>query len=60
MGGVVWREGKGGEGGGGEEGNSLKKHYVTKECMHGSVLKGPRLWRGERGFCWSRSGRLAG
>lgn len=26
-----------------EEGNSLKKHYVTEECVYGSVFKGPRL-----------------
>lgn len=33
--------------GGVEEGNSLKKHYVTEECVHGSTFKGPRL-RGEK------------
>lgn len=32
-----------------EEGNSLKKHYVTKECMHGSALERPRLWKREKG-----------
>lgn len=30
-------------GGGVEEGNSLKKHYVTEECVHGSVLRGHGL-----------------
>lgn len=30
-----------------EEGNSLKKHYVTEECVHCSMFKGPRL-RGEK------------
>lgn len=32
-----------GWGGGVEEGNSLKKHYVTEECVHGLKFKGPRL-----------------
>lgn len=50
-------------GGGVEEGNSLKKHYVTEECVHGSMFKGPRL-RGEKeGFvgvdlaAWQADGR---
>lgn len=42
MKGVEWQRGV-------EEGNSLKKHYVTKECMHGSELERPRLWRREKG-----------
>lgn len=41
-------ESGGGRGGEAEEGNSLKKHYVTKECLHGSVFKGPGL-RGKKG-----------
>lgn len=40
--------GGGGGVGGVKEGNSLKKHYVTEECVHGSVFKGPRL-QGEKG-----------
>lgn len=46
-----------------EEGNSLKKHYVTKECMHGSVFKGPRLGGEKEGFvgadlaAWQADGR---
>lgn len=34
--------------GGVKEGNSLKKHYVTEECVRGSVSEGPRL-EGEKG-----------
>lgn len=46
-----------------EEGNSLKKHYVTEECVQGSMFKGPRL-RGEKGgfvggdlAAWQAAGR---
>lgn len=50
-------------GGGVEEGNSLKKHYVTEECVHGSVFKRPRLGGENEGFvgadlaAWQADGR---
>lgn len=46
-----------------EEGNSLKNHYVTKECVHGSMFKGPRVWGDKEGFvgadlaAWQADGR---
>lgn len=39
-----------GKGGRVEEGNSLKKHYVTEECVHGLMFKGPRLGAEKEGF----------
>lgn len=53
------------EQGGVEEGNSLKKHYVTEECVHASVFKGPRLGGEKEGFvgadlaAWQAGGRLS-
>lgn len=41
-----------------EEGNSLKKHYVTKECMHGLAMKRPRLWKREKGVLLGQIWRL--
>lgn len=43
-----------------EDWNSLKKHYVTEECMRRSVFKGPRLGTEKEGILdliWL-SGRL--
>lgn len=33
-----------------EEGNCLKKHYVTEECVRGPAFKGPRLDEEKEGF----------
>lgn len=38
----------GGKSGGSGEGSSLKKHYVSEECAHGAVFRGPRLQQRKR------------